>query len=73
MRIALACLLTCAAAAAHAQTAALTRSEQAVIDCGCANQLGSGVYTMSGRTLQVYRLPFGYEFDQDTDARVRAS
>jgi hypothetical protein len=71
MRIALACLLTCAGAAAHAQTP-LTRSEQAFIDFGFANQLGSGVYTMSGRTLQVYRLPFGYEFDQDTDARVRA-
>jgi hypothetical protein len=72
MRIALACLLTCAgAAAAHAQTP-LTQSEQAFIDFGFANQLGSGVYTMSGRTLQVYRLPFGYEFDQDTDARVRA-
>jgi hypothetical protein len=26
---------------------------------------------MSGRTLQVYKLPFGYEFDHAADARVR--
>ena len=70
MRIALACLLTCAGVA-HAQSP-LTRSEQAVIDFGFATQLGSGVYTMSGRTLQVYKLPFGYEFDHAADARVRA-
>jgi hypothetical protein len=70
MRIALACLLTCAGVAAHAQ-APLTRSEQTVIDFGFATQLGSGVYTMSGRTLQVYKLPFGYDFDHAEDARVR--
>jgi hypothetical protein len=58
--------------AARAQ-APLTRSEQAVIDFGFATQLGSGVYTMSGRTLQVYRLPFAYEFDHAAEARVRAS
>jgi hypothetical protein len=71
MRIALACVLVCAGVAANAQ-APLTRSEQAVIDFGFATQLGSGVYTMSGRTLQVYKFPFGYEFDHAPDARVRA-
>lgn len=38
----------------------LTRNEQAVVNFGFATQLGSGIYSMSGRTLQVYRLPFGY-------------
>ena len=38
----------------------LTRQEQAVINFGFATQLGSGVYSVSGRTLQVYNLPFGY-------------
>ena len=42
-----------------------------MIDFGFASQLGSGVYSMSGRTLQVYKLPFGYEFDHAADARVR--
>ena len=74
MRIALACLLICGPCAAHAQSPSLlTRSEQAVIDFGFATQLGSGVYTMSGRTLQVYKLPFGYDFDHASDARVRVS
>ena len=49
----------------------LTRAEQSFIDFGFAAQLGSGVYTMSGRTLQVYRLPFAYEFDGEDDAPVR--
>ena len=56
--------------AAYAQ-ALLSSSEQEVIDFGFASQLGSGVYSMSGRTLQVYKLPFGYEFDHAADARVR--
>ena len=71
MRTVVTCLLVCASFAARAQ-APLTRSEQAVIDFGFATQLGSGVYTMSGRTLQVYRLPFAYEFDHAEEARVRA-
>src|SRR5512134_3864622 len=66
----LTCLLACVGVAAHAQSP-LTREEQTFIDFGFATQLGSGVYTMSGRTLQVYRLPFGYEPDHADDARVR--
>jgi len=49
----------------------LTRNEQAVINFGFATQLGSGIYSLSGRTLQVYRLPFGYAPPVDQDARVR--
>ena len=51
--------------------AALTRNEQAVINFGFATQLGSGIYSLSGRTLQVYRLPFSYALPSDEDARVR--
>ena len=51
--------------------APLTRNEQAVINFGFATQLGSGIYSLSGRTLQVYRLPFGYTPPVDDDARVR--
>jgi hypothetical protein len=64
-------LAPCLGAAAHAQSP-LTRSEQAFVDFGFATQLGSGVYTMSGRTLQVYNLPFSHEFDHATDGRMRA-
>jgi hypothetical protein len=51
--------------------APLTRNEQAVINFGFATQLGSGIYSLSGRTLQVYRLPFAYAPPVDEDARVR--
>ena len=70
MRSVLSCLLTCLCVTAQAQSP-LTRAEQSFIDFGFAAQLGSGVYTMSGRTLQVYRLPFAYEFDDEDDAPVR--
>jgi hypothetical protein len=36
----------------------LTRDEQNVVNFAFATQLGSGVYSVSGRTLQIYRLPF---------------
>jgi len=51
----------------------LTASEQAVLNFGFATQLGSGIYSVSGRTLQVYRLPFGYTLPaaEDTRARLR--
>jgi len=49
----------------------LTRNEQAVINFGFATQLGSGIYSLSGRTLQVYRLPFGYTLPAGEDSRVR--
>jgi len=51
--------------------APLTRNEQAVINFGFATQLGSGIYSLSGRTLQVYRLPFSYAPPSHDDARVR--
>jgi len=63
-------LLLCVNAGAQGEVA-LTRSEQAVINVGFATQLGSGVYSLSGRTLQVYKLPFNYEFPASADARVK--
>lgn len=68
MRAPLASLLVMACATAGAATP-LTRNEQAVINFGFATQLGSGIYSMSGRTLQVYRLPFGYTFPGDAQSR----
>jgi hypothetical protein len=70
MRILSACLLLMLATSAAAGRT-LTRSEQAVINFGFATQLGSGIYSISGRTLQVYRLPFAYAPPADEDARVR--
>ena len=45
--------------AARAQST-LSRDEQNLVNFGFATQLGSGVYTFSGRTLQIYRIPFSY-------------
>ena len=42
--------------------AALRASEEQLVNYAYATQLGSGVYDISGRTLQIYRLPFGYTF-----------
>lgn len=38
----------------------LSRDEQNVANFAFATQLGSGVYSVSGRTLQIYRLPFSH-------------
>jgi hypothetical protein len=55
-------LLLVLIAAAHAPVARaqslLSRDEQNVANFAFATQLGSGVYSVSGRTLQIYRLPF---------------
>jgi hypothetical protein len=47
----------------------LTRAEQNVVNFAFATQLGSGVYSVSGRTLQIYRLPFSYTLKSDEDSR----
>jgi hypothetical protein len=38
----------------------LSRDEQNMVNFAFATQLGSGVYSVSGRTLQIYRLPFSH-------------
>jgi hypothetical protein len=59
------------AAKAAAAPAPLNSSEQAVLNFGFATQLGSGIYSLSGRTLQVYRLPFGYTLPREDDAPLK--
>jgi hypothetical protein len=49
--------------------AALRASEEQLVNYAYATQLGSGVYDISGRTLQIYRLPFGYTFSQPSGKR----
>jgi hypothetical protein len=61
-------------AAVRARTAGaqslLTGNEQNLVNFGFATQLGSGVYSASGRTLQIYRLPFGYTLRESDPDQV---
>ena len=58
---------TCALVAAGssqvlaAQPQPLTEGEAQLAHFAFASQLGSGVYSISGRTIQIYRLPVGWE------------
>jgi hypothetical protein len=52
---------------ARAQTL-LSRDEQNVANFAFATQLGSGVYSVSGRTLQIYRLPFSHTLKSTDDS-----
>jgi len=70
-RHAILCALLLAPGVDAQTTEPLTSSEQSVINFGFATQLGSGIYTVSGRTLQVYRLPFGYTFPAADESRLR--
>ncbi len=51
----------------HAQTL-LSHDEQNVANFAFATQLGSGVYSISGRTLQIYRLPFSHTLKSTDDS-----
>ena len=46
----------------------LSADEQNVVNFAFATQLGSGVYSVSGRTLQIYRLPFSLELRSTDDS-----
>lgn len=59
LRLAFAIAVLPAPDGAAAQNA-LRASEEQLVNYAYATQLGSGVYDIAGRTLQVYRLPFGY-------------
>jgi hypothetical protein len=48
----------------------LTRSEQQEFNYAFATQVGSGIYTIDGRTLQVYRLPLSYAFRNSEERRA---
>jgi hypothetical protein len=65
----LACLLAVLAAPAALAQGALRTGEEQVVNYAFATQLGSGIYDLSGRTLQIYRLPFGYTFTTPADRR----
>src|SRR5262245_14633306 len=60
-------LATATAPTARAQTL-LTRDEQNVVNFAFATQLGSGVYSVSGRTLQIYRLPLSHALKDSDDS-----
>jgi hypothetical protein len=64
-------ILLIGATTAAASPRPLRDGEQAVVNFGFATQLGSGIYSLSGRTLQVYRLPFGYALPHEDDAPLR--
>jgi hypothetical protein len=64
-------LLLLGTTSAAAAPRPLRDSEQAVLNFGFATQLGSGIYSLAGRTLQVYRLPIGYTLPAADDARAR--
>jgi len=53
-------LLAAAPAPAARAQSLLSRDEQNVVNFAFATQLGSGIYSVSGRTLQIYRLPFSH-------------
>jgi hypothetical protein len=48
----------------------LTHDEQNVVNFAFATQLGSGVYSVSGRTLQIYRLPFSLTLNSASDSEI---
>jgi hypothetical protein len=48
----------------------LSPDEQNVANFAFATQLGSGVYSVSGRTLQIYRLPFSHTLKTTDDSGV---
>jgi hypothetical protein len=47
----------------------LRAGEAMLVNYAFATQLGSGVYSISGRTLQIYRLPFGYTMTEPAGRR----
>jgi hypothetical protein len=48
----------------------LKQSQQPIANFAFASQLGAGVYAVDGRAVQIYRLPFNWEFRPPTQDRV---
>lgn len=67
--VVLALLLALHCSPAGAETAALREAEAGVVHFAFATQLGSGVYALNGRTLQIYRLPLGWRISEPADGR----
>ena len=53
-----------------AAVAPLQQSQQPVANFAFASQLGAGVYSVDGRSVQIYRLPFDWELRPPTLERV---
>ena len=49
--------------------AELREAEADLVHFAFATQLGSGVYALNGRTLQIYRLPFSWRASEPADGR----
>lgn len=69
--LACACLLLAAAApqALAADPEPLSEGEAQLAHFAFASQLGSGVYSVSGRTIQIYRLPIGWQLAEPEGRR----
>ena len=64
-------LLGACGIAGFARAAApLSADERNIVHFAFGTQLGSGVYVFSGRTVQIYRLPFGYQLREGGDDRI---
>jgi predicted nucleotidyltransferase len=63
-RLHLAPLLSILAASGVSAQEALRAGEEQLVNYAFATQLGSGIYDLAGRTLQIYRMPFSYSFSQ---------
>ena len=48
----------------------LRQSQQPIANFAFASQLGAGVYAVNGRSVQIYRLPFEWEWRPPTQDRV---
>jgi hypothetical protein len=66
-RLSMVLLAAMLAPVADAQTL-LSYDEQNLANFAFATQLGSGVYSVSGRTLQIYRLPFSHTLRTTEDS-----
>lgn len=56
---------------AWAQADPLRAAEQDAVNFAFATQLGSGLYEVSGREIQIYRLPFSWTVSSQGDPEIR--
>jgi hypothetical protein len=61
--------LACALALPALAQQTLSAGDKSVANFAFATQLGSGIYTIDGRTVQIYRLPLDYVVKKETDKR----
>lgn len=60
-------MLCCRAGPVAAET--LRAAERDLVNFAFATQLGSGIYSLDGRTIQVYRLPFAWTLSEPRGSR----